>query len=66
MPFNRVIKHFVIQGGGDFERHGATEDWTTRGKHYSQLDSRFSPLITASANLYIFGLVSCSSLVTEF
>jgi len=39
MPFNRVIKHFVIQGGADFGRHGATEDWTTRGKHYGQLDS---------------------------
>lgn len=40
MQFTRVIKNFVIQGG-DVERPGATEDWTERGKHYSQLDTRF-------------------------
>lgn len=38
MLFNRVIKNFIIQGGG-VERPGATEDWTTRGKHYNQLDT---------------------------
>ncbi|KAL3531544.1 hypothetical protein ACH5RR_010866 [Cinchona calisaya] len=38
MQFNRIIKNFVIQGG-NVERPGATEDWTARGKHYSQLDT---------------------------
>ncbi|XP_059625574.1 peptidyl-prolyl cis-trans isomerase CYP21-4-like [Cornus florida] len=38
MPFHRVIKNFVIQGG-DSERHGDTEDWTLTGKHNSQLES---------------------------
>lgn len=39
MPFNRVIKHFVIQAG-DNQKVGATEDWTSRGKHYNHLDTR--------------------------
>jgi len=38
MPFNRVIKHFVIQAG-DSKKVGAAEDWTLRGKHYNHLDT---------------------------
>ncbi|XP_011079545.1 peptidyl-prolyl cis-trans isomerase CYP21-4 isoform X2 [Sesamum indicum] len=38
MLFNRVIKNFVIQGG-DVNRPVTTEDWTSRGKHYNQLDT---------------------------
>ncbi|XP_057474273.1 peptidyl-prolyl cis-trans isomerase CYP21-4-like [Actinidia eriantha] len=38
MPFHHVIKNFVIQGGNT-DRPGATEDWTLRGKHNSQLDT---------------------------
>ncbi|KAL7151063.1 hypothetical protein ABFS83_04G006200 [Erythranthe nasuta] len=38
MLFNRVIKNFVIQGG-DVNRPGNMEDWTSRGKHYNQLDT---------------------------
>ncbi|KAG8389573.1 hypothetical protein BUALT_Bualt02G0243200 [Buddleja alternifolia] len=38
MLFTRVIKHFVIQGG-DVNKPGTTEDWTSRGKNYNQLDT---------------------------
>ncbi|XP_060176945.1 peptidyl-prolyl cis-trans isomerase CYP21-4-like [Lycium barbarum] len=38
MQFSRVIKNFVIHGS-KVERPEATEDWTSRGKHYSQLDT---------------------------
>ncbi|KAJ8534000.1 hypothetical protein K7X08_007324 [Anisodus acutangulus] len=38
MQFIRVIKNFVIHGS-KVERPEATEDWTSRGKHYSQLDT---------------------------
>ncbi|MCD7448352.1 cytochrome P450 monooxygenase 16 [Datura stramonium] len=38
MQFTRVIKNFVIHGS-NVERAEATEDWTSRGKHYSQLDT---------------------------
>jgi len=37
MPFHHVIKNFVIQGG-NIDRPGATDDWTSRIKHSSQLD----------------------------
>lgn len=51
MLFNRVIKNFVIQGG-DVNRPGTTEDWTSRGKHYNQLDTR-SALSQISSQLYL-------------
>ncbi|XP_015572340.1 peptidyl-prolyl cis-trans isomerase CYP21-4 [Ricinus communis] len=38
MPFRHVIKHYVIQAG-DADNHGAAEDWTLKGKRYSQLDT---------------------------
>ncbi|XVF22063.1 hypothetical protein REPUB_Repub12eG0142200 [Reevesia pubescens] len=36
MLFRHVIKHYVIQAG-DTDKLGAAEDWTLKGKHYSQL-----------------------------
>lgn len=38
MLFHRVIKHFVIQAG-DINSLGAPEEWTMKGKQYSQLDT---------------------------
>ncbi|GMI74025.1 Cyclophylin 21-4 [Hibiscus trionum] len=38
MLFHHVIKHYVIQAG-DSDKLGAAEDWTLKGKHYSQLDT---------------------------
>ncbi|XP_055808533.1 peptidyl-prolyl cis-trans isomerase CYP21-4-like [Solanum dulcamara] len=38
MQFTRVIKNFVIHGS-KIESPEATEDWTSRGKQYSQLDT---------------------------
>ncbi|XP_004249477.1 peptidyl-prolyl cis-trans isomerase CYP21-4 [Solanum lycopersicum] len=38
MQFTRVVKNFVIQGS-KIENSEATEDWTSRGKHYSQLNT---------------------------
>lgn len=38
MLFHRVIKHYVIQAG-DINSLGAPEEWTMKGKHYSQLDT---------------------------
>ncbi|GAY33812.1 hypothetical protein CUMW_284400 [Citrus unshiu] len=38
MLFRHIIKHYVIQAG-DIDKLGSIEDWTTRGKHYSQLDT---------------------------
>ncbi|XP_021768716.1 peptidyl-prolyl cis-trans isomerase CYP21-4-like isoform X1 [Chenopodium quinoa] len=37
MQFHRVIKHYVIQAG-DIHSIGPAEQWTLKGKHYSQLD----------------------------
>uniref|UniRef100_A0A2C9UBP6 PPIase cyclophilin-type domain-containing protein n=1 Tax=Manihot esculenta TaxID=3983 RepID=A0A2C9UBP6_MANES len=40
MPFHHVIKHYVIQGGGgDSQGLGAAEDWTTKVKLRSRLDT---------------------------
>ncbi|TMW90193.1 hypothetical protein EJD97_016088 [Solanum chilense] len=38
MQFTRVVKNFVIQGS-KIENSESTEDWTSRGKHYSQLNT---------------------------
>lgn len=39
MLFRHVIKHYVIQAG-DSDKLGAVEEWTLKGKQYSQLDTR--------------------------
>lgn len=39
MLFRHVIKHYVIQAG-DMNKLGAAEEWTLKGKHYDQLDTR--------------------------
>ncbi|WCJ22337.1 Cyclophilin-like peptidyl-prolyl cis-trans isomerase family protein [Euphorbia peplus] len=38
MRFRHVIKHYVVQAG-DADNHGAAEDWTLKGRNYSQLDT---------------------------
>ncbi|GMP41644.1 hypothetical protein CsSME_00011672 [Camellia sinensis var. sinensis] len=38
MPFHHVIKDFVIQGGNS-DIPGATDDWTLKVKHNSQLET---------------------------
>ncbi|KAB2056640.1 hypothetical protein ERO13_A11G108500v2 [Gossypium hirsutum] len=38
MLFRHVIKHYVIQAA-DSDKLGAVEDWTLKGKQYSQLDT---------------------------
>ncbi|KAI7984371.1 Peptidyl-prolyl cis-trans isomerase CYP21-4 [Camellia lanceoleosa] len=45
MPFHHVIKNFVIQGGNS-DIPGATDDWTLKVKHNSQLETRFALLLT--------------------
>ncbi|KAK1420446.1 hypothetical protein QVD17_22053 [Tagetes erecta] len=39
MLFQRVVKHFVIQAGNS-ENQDVIEDWTSREKHYNQLEKR--------------------------
>ncbi|KAF2325066.1 hypothetical protein GH714_022562 [Hevea brasiliensis] len=38
MHFRHVIKHYMIQAG-NVDSLGAVEDWTLKGKRYSQLDT---------------------------
>ncbi|XP_044501656.1 peptidyl-prolyl cis-trans isomerase CYP21-4-like isoform X2 [Mangifera indica] len=38
MLFRHIIKHYVIQAG-NIDKMGSIEDWTVKGKHYSQLDT---------------------------
>jgi cyclophilin family peptidyl-prolyl cis-trans isomerase len=60
MPFNRVIKHFVIQAG-DSKKVGAAEDWTLRGKHYNHLDTRLIAIFEKKFNsLLLYSLLVSS------
>lgn len=60
----------MIQGGNT-DRPGATDDWTLRGKHNSQLDTRFAPHSGATPRSYPFAqgssekAFSYTTLVTE-
>ncbi|WMV52388.1 hypothetical protein MTR67_045773 [Solanum verrucosum] len=59
MQFTRVIKNFVIQGS-KIENPEATEDWTSRGKHYSQLDTSLKHeafMLDLNDKINVFGRV---------
>jgi cyclophilin family peptidyl-prolyl cis-trans isomerase len=60
MPFNRVIKHFVIQAG-DNQKAGATEDWTSRGKHNNHLDTRLVTIFEKIFDILLLYLMLVSS-----
>jgi hypothetical protein len=56
------MKHYVIQAG-DNQRERATEDWTSRGKDYSKLDSRLMAIFEKRLDsLMIYGLLFSSDM----